>query len=54
MKRGLLLVLGLALLGDGARPLLAQETMDNENMRFVNALRQRGDNDLARAFLEKM
>ena len=48
MKRGNLVVLGMVLLLGPALPLQAQESTDNENMRFVNALRQRGDNDLAR------
>jgi hypothetical protein len=48
------LILTAAVLVLGVRPAAAQEPSFREDLRFVEALRARGDNDLAMEFLKKL
>ncbi len=54
MKLRSLTTLGLLVLIGQILLVSAQEPAELESMRFVNALRQRGDHDLARAYLERL
>jgi tetratricopeptide (TPR) repeat protein len=54
MKRGIILGAWMFLAAGGVGLVSAQEPAHVEDMRFVQALRQRGDHDLALVFLQQM
>jgi hypothetical protein len=54
MPRRVVLVLLSAMLFSGPTPLGAQEPEFREELRFVEKLRQRGDNDLALKYLQRI